>query len=109
MALASVALLSPSRAQGADGGSGIGPEALRSGFEGTPLAADDDNSTGLVPIGFTINFFGTDYTDLFVNNNGNVTFDDPLETFTPFPLLTTTSVIIAPSSGTRIPVPSAAP
>ena len=78
MALASVALLSPSRAQGADGGSGIGPEALRSGFEGTPLAAVDDNSTGLVPIGFTINFFGTDYTDLFVNNNGNVTFDDPL-------------------------------
>src|SRR3972149_2508923 len=36
---------------------------------------------GLLPAG--INFFGASYTSLFVNNNGNITFDGPLSAFTP--------------------------
>ncbi|MCU0986626.1 MAG: PEP-CTERM sorting domain-containing protein [Acetobacteraceae bacterium] len=66
------------------------------GFSGNTLAPNDDGSTGLVNIGFTFNFFGQNYTQLYVNNNGNVTFDSPLASFTPFPLLTTSRVIIAP-------------
>ena len=74
----------------------LGPNAIRSGFDSNTLAANDDGSTAAVPIGFTINFFGADHSSLFVNNNGNVTFDAALETFTPFNLGTTNVPIIAP-------------
>lgn len=76
-----------------------GGNVLRTGFTQNTLAANDDQSTGLVPIGFDANFFGTQFTDLFVNNNGNVTFDFPLFTFTPFNLLSNSIPIIAPFFG----------
>ncbi|MEX1357004.1 MAG: nidogen-like domain-containing protein, partial [Gaiellaceae bacterium] len=60
---------------------------------------NDDGSTGLVPLGFTIDFFGQSYSQLYVNNNGNVTFDSALSTFTPFPLTSTNRKIIAPFFG----------
>ena len=60
------------------------------------LPANDDGSTGLVPIGFNINFYGVNHSDLFVNNNGNVTFNAPLSTYTPFGLTTSSIPIIAP-------------
>lgn len=60
------------------------------------LAANDDGSTGSVSIGFTANFYGTSYSNLFVNNNGNVTFNNPLGTYTPFALTTNSYPIIAP-------------
>ncbi|MFN3750157.1 MAG: nidogen-like domain-containing protein [Thiobacillus sp.] len=47
------------------------------------LPANDDGSTGLVNLGFTANINGTNYTQTYVNNNGNITFDNPLGTFTP--------------------------
>ena len=65
-------------------------------FTDHTLAANDDGSTGLVNIGFTLNFFGASYSQLYVNNNGNVTFDDTLGTFTPFNLLTTATPMLAP-------------
>lgn len=49
----------------------------------TVLPANDDGSTGLINLGFTANINGTDYTQTYVNNNGNVTFDDFLGTYTP--------------------------
>ena len=70
--------------------------AIRSGFDANTLFANDDGSTGLVDIGFAFDFFGTAYTQLYVNNNGNVTFDAQLSSFTPFDLLSTSQVIIAP-------------
>ncbi len=73
----------------------------RAGFNGNALPAGDDISSadtvGAVNIGFNANFFGTSYTQLFVNNNGNVTFNGPLAAFTPIALTTATGVpIIAP-------------
>lgn len=65
-------------------------------FNDFTLARNDDGSTGQVNIGFALNFFGTTYTNLFVNNNGNVTFNNPLGTYTPFGLTTNTYPIIAP-------------
>jgi len=59
------------------------------------LPGNDDLSTGQVPIGFPINFFGANYSDLYVNNNGNVTFDDALSDFTPFGLVGAETKIIA--------------
>jgi hypothetical protein len=66
------------------------------GFSTSVLSDNDDLSTGLVSIGFDVNFFGTSYSQLYVNNNGNVTFDQALSTFTPDNLLQTSRVIIAP-------------
>lgn len=58
---------------------------------GTPVAQS---------LGFTFNFFGTNYTSAFINNNGNVTFNAPLSTFTPFGLTTSIGTpIVAPFFG----------
>lgn len=73
--------------------------AVVGGFNSDTLAANDDGSTGLVNIGFTANFFGTNYSQLYVNNNGNVTFTNPLNDFTPFDLNSTNMPIIAPFFG----------
>src|ERR1017187_9082517 len=60
--------------------------AIRSGFDQQFLDRNDDGSTGIVPIGFRINFFGSSNTTLYVNNNGNVTFDSAQSAYTPTPL-----------------------
>ncbi len=49
----------------------------------TVLPANDDGSTGLVNLGFTAQINSTNYTQTYVNNNGNVTFNNSLSTFTP--------------------------
>jgi hypothetical protein len=59
---------------------------IRPGFDAGVLGANDDGSTAAQNIGFTINYFGNNFSQLFVNNNGNVTFNAPLATFTPFGL-----------------------
>ncbi|GAX62663.1 hypothetical protein SCALIN_C38_0026 [Candidatus Scalindua japonica] len=76
--------------------SGWMERAIRNGFNTYTLASNDDESTGEVQIGFTVNFFGLNFSSLFVNNNGNITFDSPLTTYTPFDLTTTGQQIIAP-------------
>jgi hypothetical protein len=92
-ALVGVALLSISPA------TAEGPNAVLAlaGCTTNTLAANDDSYTGVsVPIGFTANFFGNPYTQLSVNNNGNVTFDVGLYKYTPFDFTITGNVIIAP-------------
>jgi uncharacterized repeat protein (TIGR03803 family) len=49
-----------------------------------------------ISIGFAINFYGNQFTQLYLNNNGNVTFDEPLAEFTPFTLTGVTNEIVAP-------------
>lgn len=71
------------------------------GFGENTLAANDDGSTGFLDLSSVfsggLNFFGTNYSGLYVNNNGNVTFNSPQSTFTPFVLTGATSnPIIAP-------------
>lgn len=70
-------------------------EALRSGFDSDDMFRNDDGSIS-VSLPFNVNFFGTTYSDAYVNNNGNVTFDDELATYTPFNLQSTNRSIIAP-------------
>ena len=53
-------------------------------------------STGAIDLPFLVNFYGQAYDQLWVNNNGNVTFDGPLGTYTPFGLVATRTPIIAP-------------
>ena len=61
------------------------PAAIRAlpGFTTSSLAANDDNSTGAVNVGFNLNFFGVQTNQVFVNNNGNITFGAAFSTFTP--------------------------
>jgi len=70
--------------------------AIRTGFNSFILPPNDDGSSGPTAIGFPINFFGQTFSSLFVNDNGNVTFDQQLSEFTPFSLQTTQREIIAP-------------
>ncbi len=50
------------------------------------LAANDDGSTAQVPMGLTLNFFGTSYTKTWVNNNGNCSFASANGVYTPYTL-----------------------
>ncbi|MDA0831721.1 MAG: right-handed parallel beta-helix repeat-containing protein [Planctomycetota bacterium] len=73
--------------------------AIRNGFDSSFVAAGDDTTSGLEALGFSLNYFGTLYSDLFVNNNGNVTFGAALPDYTPLGLLNTATPIIAPFFG----------
>ena len=71
---------------------------VRSGFDASSMGRNDDSSSDRRPLGFSnaINFGGANYTSLYVNNNGNVTFDGALSAFTPFGIATLNRAIIAP-------------
>jgi hypothetical protein len=72
------------------------PIRLNSGFQTNILAATDNGSTGSITLPFSVNFYGNTYSSLWVNNNGNVTFDAAMSNYTPVPMLTTIRSIIAP-------------
>ena len=48
----------------------------------TALPKNDDGSTGVINLSFAVDFYGTDRTSLFVNNNGNITFGNSFSGFT---------------------------
>ncbi|HET8949381.1 MAG TPA: nidogen-like domain-containing protein [Solirubrobacteraceae bacterium] len=60
------------------------------------LPANDDDSTEAVPLGFTATMFDRTFSEVFVNNNGNVTVNGALSEFTPFDFRETGDPIIAP-------------
>lgn len=74
------------------------PTAIRPGFCQQVLVPNDDDcyncdgydgtvlSNLVAAIGFPINFFGKIESKLYVNNNGNVSFDALLPTYTPYSL-----------------------
>lgn len=51
------------------------PTAIRPGFTNNILERDDDNSTDLIDLPIVMNFFGTTFSNFYVNQNGNITFD----------------------------------
>jgi len=42
---------------------------------GTGVSLGDDEVSGAQPIGFSFNYYGSDYTDFFISSNGFITFD----------------------------------
>ena len=66
------------------------------GCAASALQPNDDGSTAAVRLPFDVDFFGTRYGSLYVNNNGNVTFRGPMETYTPFTIGAGTPPMIAP-------------
>lgn len=74
----------------------VGAVVDLSGCRDSTLPRNDDGSTGVVDLPFLLDFYGQGYRQAFVNNNGNITFDQPLTTYTPFGLIATYLPIIAP-------------
>lgn len=83
-------------------GGGIGDVAVTTGGGaganvGDPSGRNDDGFRGPIDLGFSLDFFGTSYSQFFANNNGNISFGQGVSTFTPDPLDTTSEApIIAP-------------
>ncbi|KAI1896404.1 hypothetical protein AGOR_G00094430 [Albula goreensis] len=61
----------------------------------TPSPRIDDGSSPLILLQQTFNFFGTPYLQLYVNNNGDLTFDAPYYAFIPhrFPAYSSRDII----------------
>lgn len=53
------------------------------GFDTNTFPANDDGATSSVSLGFNANFFGTTYSSTYVGNNGFLTFNSGLGTYTP--------------------------
>jgi lysophospholipase L1-like esterase len=85
--------------------------ALVPGFDSQTYGANDDGSypcTGpgsgvpdgctpsSIPLPFTVNFFGTNYSSVYLNNNGNLTFGSSLSQYTPQSLNQIAVPMIAP-------------
>ncbi len=69
-------------------GGGIGAVVVTTGGGnasnvGNPNGRNDDGFRGAVNLGFTLNFFGQDYTSFYINNNGNISFNGGISAFTP--------------------------
>ena len=75
-----------------------GPNAVQNlaGCTRNTLPPGDDNSSDAVPLGFTANLFGHTFENVYVNQNGNVSFTGPLGTFTPQDFTSFSDPIIAP-------------
>ena len=90
--LATVGLGATPAAQAETSGAIVDSEACSQ----NTLPENDDSSALEAPIPFEINFYGKTYQSVWVNNNGNITLDGPLSTYTPFGLVGTDAAIIAP-------------
>jgi len=69
-------------------GGGIGNIVVMTGGGNDPgigLASgrNDDGFSGPINFGYTLNFFGTNYTQFFANNNGNISFGAGISSFLP--------------------------
>ncbi len=63
------------------------------------MAPNDDGSSGLIPIPFTFNLYGQSYNSIYINNNGNLTFDGPMATFSATAFPSVGNGIVAPFWG----------
>ena len=98
-------------AAGPAGTAAAASTAVVAGFNTTTFGPNDDGSypcTGYnagtpygctpatVPLPFGLDFFGNNYSAVYINNNGNLTFGQPLATYTPYPLSDAGPPMIAP-------------
>ena len=60
------------------------------------MAPNDDDSTGQITLPFTFTLYGTPYNYCWVNNNGNVTFDYGLSSWTPWGFPSGDNPMLAP-------------
>lgn len=70
-------------------------DALGTTCQARQVAPNDDGSSPEIPLPFSIDFHGRKFQSLWVNNNGNITFDGQLSAYTPSDLTTFNRPIIA--------------
>ena len=52
--------------------------SVRPGFRATLLGRTDDSHPSALALGFSVNYFGLNYTNVYLNDDGNITFEaDP--------------------------------
>lgn len=67
-------------------GGGIGtPLVMTGGGSNANVGSsrNDDGYSGPIPLGFTLNFFSSNYTQFWANNNGNISFNGGISAYTP--------------------------
>lgn len=67
-------------------GGGIGSALVMTGggnAANVGQSRNDDGFSGPINLGYTLNFFGTDYTQFYANNNGNISFGAGISAYTP--------------------------
>lgn len=70
--------------------------AIDAGYFANFLTRGDDNSSAPISIGFSIDFYGDTYTELFINSNGSVTFNSPRPSALPVSFPSTSTPILSP-------------
>lgn len=73
--------------------SGFGGDA---GYGLLAMTPNDDRSSGQMDLPFLIDFFGQSFNNFYINNNGNITFSQALDTFTPNQFPVANQPMIAP-------------
>jgi hypothetical protein len=63
------------------------------------MLPNDDGSVGPISLGFTFCFYGTDYTEVYINNNGNLSFDESYSSYSPIGFPSSEYIMIAPFWG----------
>lgn len=63
------------------------------------MAPNDDGSTGLISIPFNFCLYGQTWNELYINNNGNVSFGSSYSTFSSNPFPTSGFTMVAPFWG----------
>jgi gliding motility-associated-like protein len=63
------------------------------------MAPNDDGSTGLLNIPFNFCLYGNNYSSLYINNNGNISFGAAYATFSSFPFPDPGYIMVAPFWG----------
>ena len=77
----------------------IGPNAVvyPTGWDANPVARGDDTFNQVINLPFAMNWLGTNYTQIYLNMNGSVTFGNSFTTYTPTtPLGSLGRAIMAP-------------
>lgn len=69
---------------------------IAAGFNSSTLGPTDDGYSTAQNVGFSINFYGSIYSAVYVNNNGTLTFGQGSGTFTPTGLAESEQAIVAP-------------
>lgn len=60
------------------------------------MGGNDDQSTGRINLGFNFTLFGHTYDSFYINNNGNVSFNNAYSTYTPEGLTGVNAPVISP-------------
>lgn len=96
---AAAALTFVSTGASADAGAILSGYGGSAGYGAQVMTPNDDASSSLLNLPFGLNFYGTTYSNFYVNNNGNITFRAPVSEYTPSPFPIASQPMIAPFWG----------